>query len=275
MKFDFKRAIAQSELAMKNPKLECVILGPQGAGKSYAIGTLGVPTLHLYGTRESHGPKTARVVGKDNITPFCFTEYDGKSLSADDSLSLLESVLSNHSYLTESAFGAIALDGLAVLEDIIKQSTAWKEKCKTAKGTHNTFKETEASLELMAHVINLLKSAQRECGVHIVVTGILDVKETDQYGGIVEASPRLGGYGLAESLNQHFGDVLVISKMTKSGTSQWRFQFMSDLTRVAKDDTGNQKKAMNFNPRLSGCEVPTSMEADFAKLISYKADKMK
>lgn len=274
-KFDFKKAIAAAELTMRNPLLEAIILGPQGAGKSYVLGTLGCKTLHLYGTRESHGPKTARVEGGTNIVPFCFTEYNGAALSSDDSLEMLKSVLTDHAYLKQQGFAAIALDGMAVLEEMIKGTTEWTEKCKTAKGGHNTFKETEASLELMARVINWLKAAQRELGVHIVVTGILDVKETDPNGGVVDATPRLGGYGLAESLNQHFGDILVVGKMTRAGESKWKFQFMSDLTRVAKDEHGQQKKAMNFNPRLSGCKVEPIMDADLKQLAEYKAVQMK
>ncbi len=273
-KFDFKKAIAASEKTMKNPLLEAIVLGPQGSGKSYSIGTLGVRTLHLYGTRESHGPKTSRVEGGAHIIPLCFTEYEGRSLSSDESLEFLGSVLTNYSWIKEAGIEAIALDGMAVLEEMIKGTVEWADKCKTAKGGHNTFKETEASLDLMARVINWMKSAQRECGVHIVVTAILDVKETDQYGAIMEATPRLGGYGLAESIVQHWGDVLVIGKMTRNGETKYKFQFMSDLTRTAKDEHGAQKKALNFNPRLSGCEVEPMMDADFAKLIQYKATKM-
>lgn len=273
-KFDFKKAVAAAELTMKNPLLEAIILGPQGAGKSYTIGTMGCKTLHLYGTRESHGPKTARVEGGTNIVPMCFTEYNGKVLSSDESMDMLKAILTDYSYIKEQEFGAIALDGMAVLEEMIKGTTEWGEKCKTAKGQHNTFKETESSMELMARVINWLKGCQRELGVHIVVTGILDVKETDAYGAIVDASPRLGGYGLAESLNCHFGDILVVGKMTRNGESKWKFQFMTDLTRTAKDEHGVQKKSMNFSPRLSGCTVGPIMEADLSKLAEFKKAQM-
>ncbi len=274
-KFDFKKAIAAAERTMRNPLLEAIILGPQGAGKSYTIGTMGCKTLHLYGTRESHGPKTARVEGKENIVPMCFTEYEGRALDPDESMEYLKTVLTDHKYLLDEGFEAIALDGMAVLEEMIKGTTEWADKCKTAKGTHNTFKETEASLELMARVINWLKSCQRELGVHILCTGILDVKESDGFGAIVDASPRLGGFGLAEALNQHFGDVLVVGKMTRNGESKWKFQFMTDLTRVAKDEHGAQKKSLNFNPRLSGCKVEPIMDADLKKLAEYKAAQLK
>lgn len=275
MKVDMKKAKAEAAKSMKNPLLELVILGSQGAGKSYTIGTLGVKTLYLYGTRENHGPKTANVKGGDNIVPLCIDFYDGESLSADNSLEYIQAILTDYEELRKEGYKAIAFDGLAVLESIVKETTAWKEKCKTTGGKHNTFKESEASQELIGGVINLLKSCQRELGVHIAVTGILDVKSVDGFGAIEEASPRLGGYGLAESLNQHFGDIVVVGKMTKNGESKHKLQMMSDLTKASKDEHGNIKKAMNFNPRLSGLDVPPIMNADLAELAAYKREKMK
>lgn len=275
MKFDMAKAKSEARKLMGSSLLELCMLGSQGAGKSYALGTLGVKTLYLYGTRENHGPKTANVRGSGNIEPVCIDFYNGQAISADDSLGLLTHILTDHASLKAEGYKAIVLDGLAVLESIVKDTTAWKEKCKTAGGKHNPYKETEASQEIMGGIINLLKSAQRELSLHIVVTGILDVKAVDGFGAVEEASPRLGGYGLAESLNQHFGDIVVVGKMSKNGESKHKFQFMSDLTKVSKDESGNQKKAMNFSPRLSGLETPPVMDADLAALAKYKAEKMK
>lgn len=273
-KFDFKRAKAEAQKAMKSPLLQLVILGSQGAGKSYTIGTLGVKTLYLYGTREDHGPKTANVKGAGNIDPVCFDAVDGKQLSADDALAALNSILTDTDYIKAEGYKAVAVDGLAVLESIVKDSTAFKEKCKTTGGKHNSFLETGAAQDLIGGIINQLKALQRELGLHIVVTGILDVKAVDGFGAIEEATPRLSSYGLAESLNQHFADIIVVGKMTKNGESQHRIQFMSDLTKASKDEHGNIKRAMNFSPRLSGCDVPSTLPADLAALAKYKRDKM-
>jgi len=279
-KFDFAQAKALAAKAMKNPNLEAVILGAQGAGKSYALGTLGVKTLHIYGTRESHGPRTAAAgVGGDNIVPFCidYGIWPGESVerqfSADESFELLEAVLRDTDELRAAGYGALVCDGLAVLEAIVKETSAWKKKCLTAAGKHNTYKETEATQDLLGQVISWMKQACRELDMHLVVTGILDVKDTGVYGEITEASPRLGGYGLAETMNQHFGDVLVVGKMTRDGVRKWKFQFLTELTKVAKDENGGQKRAMNFNPRLSGYAVPEYFDADFAKLAAYKKEK--
>lgn len=279
--FDFKKAKEYARRAMKNPLLEAIILGPSGAGKSYTIGTLGCKTLYLYGTRESHGPKAASVKGTANMEPMAFdhgtwgTEKTERQFTGDESWSFLQAILKDHTYIKGEGYKAIALDGMKVLEDLVKSTTEWRQKCSTAKGGHNTFKETEASQEMIGTIISLLKTCQRECGVHIVVTGILDVKESDAFGAVVEASPRLGGYGLAESINQFFGDILVVGKMSKGGESKWKFQFMSDLTRVSKDEAGNQKKAMNFSPRLTGYEPPPFMDANLADVIKFKTENTK
>lgn len=283
-KFDFARAKSLAAKQMKNPLLEAIILGASGAGKSYAIGTLGVKTLYLYGTRETHGPQTAAVQGSTNIIPMCF-DYgvwpedaeprQERTFTADESLQFIEATLRDFDWIRKEGFKAVACDGMAVLEALVKDSTEWKEKCKTAKGTHNTFKETEASVDIIGRVVGYLKAVQRECGTHLLVTSMLDVKDTDPYGAILEAAPRLQGYGLAESLNAHFGDVLVVGKMTRDGQSKYKFQFMADITRTAKDEHGGQKRAMNFSPRLSGCEVPPMMDANLAEVAKLKREKMK
>jgi hypothetical protein len=281
MSFNFKQAKEAAKKALKNPLLEIVILGSQGAGKSYTIGTLGVKTLYLYGTRETHGPKAASVKGTANIEPMCidFGIWPGEKVerqfTADESWKFLTTILEDFEYLKSEGYKAIALDGLAVLDELVKGTTAWKEACKTASGKHNNYGETAASQSLIGQMINRLKACQRELGVHIVVTGILDVKSVDAFGGIEEASPRLSGYGLAESLNSNFGDIAVVGKMTKGGEIKYKFQFLSDLTRASKDDTGNIKRAMNFSPRLSGCETVPYMDADLSKLAAYKKEQMK
>lgn len=279
--FDFKKARELAKKALDTDLLELIILGPQGAGKSYAIGTLGVKTLYLYGTRESHGPKSASANGYNNLDLMCIdygvwaNETKERDFTSDESLKFLSAILQDHDFLRKEGYKAIAVDGLTVLENIIKNSSEWRDRCKTAQGKHNTFKETEASQEMLGNIINMLKTCQREIGCHIVVTGILDVKETDHTGAVIEASPRLGGYGLAEQLNQNFGDIVVVGKMTKNNVTKYKFQFMSDLVRVSKDEAGTQKRSMNFNPRLSGITIDQPiLDADLAELAKYKKQKM-
>ena len=240
-KFDFAKAKKQALAAMTNNKLQLIVLGHSGSGKSYCTGTLNCKTLYLFGMKEDHGPKSASNKGSDNIVPVCIDfgtwgdEKEERAYTADESYQVLAQILNDYATLKSEGFEAIVLDGLSVLEGIVKDTAQWKEKCKSASGKHNSFKESEASQELMGNVITWLKAAQREIDCHVIVTGIIDVKAKDQYGAVEEAVPRLGGYGLCESLIQHFADVTVVGKMTRGAETKYKFQFMSDLSKVAKD----------------------------------------
>lgn len=279
MSFNYARAKQQAAAAMSNPKLQLIVLGHSGSGKSYCVGSLGVKTLYLYGTRESHGPKSAATKGGDNIVPVCVDygtwgdEDVEREFTADESYQILSDILKDYARLKSEGFEAIVLDGLTVLEGIVKDTSLWAMKCKSANGKHNSFKESEASQELMGNVITWLKAAQREIDCHVVVTGIIDVKAKDQFGGVEEANPRLGGYGLCESLIQHFADVTVIGKMARGGEVKYKFQFLTDLSKVAKDEHGTVKKAQNFSPRITGIDVPPFVDADLSILADMKAKK--
>jgi len=276
--FNYANAIKSAKKLMECKKLQLILLGHQGAGKSFAIGTLGVKTLYLYGTRESHGPVSASTSAGDNVLPICIDygywekETTERAFTADESLKLVEQILKDYKWLREEKFGAIAIDGLPVLESVAKDSQLWKEKCKTASGKHNTYKETEATQEVIGTILGWLKAAQVELDIHVIATGIIDVKEKDGYGAIVEATPRLAGYGLAETMNQHFADIACVGKMSMNGEVKYKFQFLVDLTKASKDLQGNLKKSMNFSPRISGCkDLPDMMDADLSKLADWKA----
>jgi hypothetical protein len=276
-KFDFKKAREAAVKMSKLNKLQVILLGHSGSGKSYALGTLGCRTLYLYGTKEAHGPQSARNEGGDNIVPMCMDygtwpgEDDKRAFTGDESYEFICSLLSDIDHIKSEKVGAVVIDSLSVLEAIVKDTSKWADKCKTTAGKHNTFKESEASQEMLGAIIDKLKYIQQELDVHVVVTGIIDVKDKDGFGAVVEAVPRLGGYGLCENMIQHFADVVVTGKMTKNGEVKYKFQFMTDLTKAAKDEHGNVKKAMNFSPRLTGCTPPSSMDANLAELAKLKA----
>lgn len=276
-RFDYKKAEQSARKLMECKKLQLIILGHQGAGKSFVVGTLGVKTLYLYGTRESHGPVSASTLGGDNVFPLCMDygtwadEKEERHFTSDESMAMIEQVLKDYAWMREEKFGAIVIDGLPVLEGIAKDSTLWKEKCKTASGKHNTYRETESTQEVLGSMLGWLKAAQVELDVHVIATGIIDVKEKDGFGGVVEAVPRLAGYGLAETMNQHFADITCIGKMSMGGEVKYKFQFLVDLTKASKDLQGNLKKSMNFSPRISGCkDLPDIMNADLDELAAYK-----
>jgi hypothetical protein len=277
--FDFNKMQQSSTASLESNKLELLLMGPSGAGKSFTIGSLGVKTLYLYATRETHGPKSAQVKGGDLVVPFCIDygtwpgESTARQFTAEESLQLLRSILTNYDFIKSNKFEAVALDGMAAMEVIIKDSKEWQKKCLTTQGKHNTFKESEASTEMLGSIVSLLKGVQRECNVHIVATSMIDVKDMDGFGGISEAAPKLQGYGVCEAVVANFGDVLVVGRMTKGTDVKWKFQSLMDVKKVSKDENGTIKKILNFAPRLSGATLPAIMDADLSQVIKLKEKK--
>lgn len=279
MTFNFAKAKESALKSLNSPLLELLLLGPSGSGKSYCTGTTRLKTLFIYFTRETHGPKTAAVVGRDNIVPICVDfgtalgETEERSFTADETLANLRTLLTSYELITAEGFKSVVLDGIAALEIVVKDSTEWKKKCQSTKGVHNSFKESEASQEIIGDIINSLKAVQRECRTHIIATAILDVKDMDSMGGITEAAPRLQGYGLCEAVVANFGDVLVVGKMVKGADVKWKFQSLTDVKKVSKDDNGSIRKILNFSPRVSGLVLPPIMDADLSKIIEMKENK--
>jgi len=277
--FDFNKMQQSSTASLESNKLELLLMGPSGAGKSFTIGSLGVKTLYLYATRETHGPKSAQVKGGDLVVPFCIDygtwpgESTARQFTAEESLQLLRSILTNYDFIKSNKFEAVALDGMAAMEVIIKDSKEWQKKCLTTQGKHNTFKESEASTEMLGSIVSLLKGVQRECNVHIVATSMIDVKDMDGFGGISEAAPKLQGYGVCEAVVANFGDVLVVGRMTKGTDVKLKFQSLMDVKKVSKDENGTIKKILNFAPRLSGATLPAIMDADLSQVIKLKEKK--
>jgi hypothetical protein len=106
------------------------------------------------------------------------------------------------------------------------------------------------------------------------MTCILDVRALGEDGEVVEASPRLSTYSVAESLIQQFGDVVVVGRMEKDEKIAYRFQFGATVSKTSKDVRGVVKKLINFNPRISGVEtLPANMKASLADVIKLKEKK--
>lgn len=271
--FDFSKALEQAKSVLSNNGLEAIILGPSGAGKSSLLGSFGVPTLYLFSTGENHGPKAAEKRAKESgsqVYPVCMDYADGRQLTAEETYARVLSVLGEGGSLAKNGIKAIAVDGAAELEIYIRDTKEWKDACKSASGKHNAFAEPAATCAMFRPIFNALKALQRDHGIHFAMTCMLDVKEYGPSGEVVEGAPRLKGFQVAEMLLQQFGDVLVVGRMTKGNESKWKLQFMTDITKAAKDDAGLQKRAINFNPRLSGVTVPAVVDADLRAVISLK-----
>lgn len=274
MAFDFKRAFEDAKQDLNNNKLFLVLLGASGNGKSFTQGTFGVKTLYLYCQGESHGPKSAATLGKDNIVPICIDRDETGELKADDALKRLNNILDDIEGIKKAGFGAISLDGFTELEGLVRASTRFTIMTTTDSGKHNGFAEPAATLFQFKEIISKLKRLQRGAGVHVCVTEILNVKEMNDEGLVLDATPSLLGYSVAVGVVQQFDDVVIIGRMQKKDKISYRFQLMAAATKVSKDGvTGEIKKTFNFSPRLTGVDIlslPATLEANLSELIKIK-----
>jgi hypothetical protein len=270
--FNFEAAIAQADKDAKSTALEAIILAPSGGGKSSLAGTFGVKTLYCYGSGENHGIKAAKKQGGDLVVGVCYDMH----ASPDEALGNLQSILNDSDKLVKMGIKAIVIDGATELEDLVRGSMAWKKACLTAKGTHNTYEEQKATLSCIRPLITALKELQRKHGMHFALTCTLDVKDLGAFGEITDASPRLKGFAVAESLVQQFSDVIVVGRMVKGTDIKHKIQFMTELTKTSKEENGTVKRTINFSPRISGfnlSELPPILDADLSKLVEMKAAK--
>ena len=285
MSFNFKKAIEFASKKSENDLLGAIILAPSGGGKSFLTGTLGVKTLYLHTLGEDHGPQGAKAMGGDLVVPLCINYSDeGKLLTLEDGrtpdndaiYANLLSILSSGAALAKAGFKAIALDGAPEVEAVIRGTALFREKCRSNKGTHNTFQEGPAVNEMLRPILNLLKDVQREHGMHYLVTCTLDVQAMDESGNILGSSPQMSTYSVAETLVRQFGDILAVGRMTKGESIKHKIQFMCKVSRSSKTAVGTVKKSINFNPRLGGFKVedlPAIMDADLAKVVELKKTK--
>jgi len=256
--------------------LFCCVLGPSGAGKSHAIGTLGVKTLFLHFVGERHGIDSSKKEGSDNIIPYCLDSDGKKSLDPDETLSRLRAILSDPQGLKDQGFGAIVLDGLTEMDMCISDSKELKKMCLTSQGKVDGFKLTPATKRIASGLMNSLQNIRSKTGIHIIVTCILTVGDTDEEGALLGCIPQLGTYGLAESVLQKFGDRVVVTPLVRddpdTGKKETIRVFDSRVvsTKVSKDVNGIVKKTSNFSCRLSSGELPKLMKADLSELIKIK-----
>jgi hypothetical protein len=261
-KFDFSKAIAKAKAKLEDKKLNAIVLAPSGGGKSSLMGTIGVPTLYLYCTAESHGPQQATAFATGDITPICIDD----ERTADESLEFIKAILSDKEFL--KSYGAIALDSITSLEAIVRESMDFKSRCLTSQNKHNNFAEPAAINAIIGEILSLLKASEK----HVVTTLALDVRSLDgETGEILEASPKLSTYSCAEFIIMNFGDVMIIGPLTKDEKTAHRIQFGGKVSKASKDAAGHIKKLINFTPRVSGVKtLPNSLPAKLSDVIKLK-----
>lgn len=256
---------------VKNDKVFLIVLGSSGSGKSHVAGTSPGKILYLHTASERHGALSATAGGGDVLAVCIDRDKTGKDLKADEAFKRGLEIL-NPEVLKKAKIETIVLDGLTELEKIIRATTKWANLCSTGSGKHNSFAEGASTIVMADEYMKALRDAQDKVGVHVVVTGILDVQEVDDNGAVGVAKPRLSGYAVAEGLIQQFPDILVVGRVTgKDGKSGRVFQTQSDVQRVSKDQAGVVKKFINFSPRLAGiADLPAFIKADIKEVIRLK-----
>ena len=263
---DYKAEIAKAKKQFSKNKIEAIVLGPSGSGKSALGGTFSGKTLYLYGSAENHGPKSAMTYGGQEVDPICID----KDRTPDDAIKLLLDILGDSAFL--KGYAAIVIDSATVLEDIIRNTKEFKLSCLSAKGQHNTFAEGPAMLTIFNKIMTLLRDSDKD----YLVTCILDVQSLDSDSGeIMESKPRLSTYAVAEGLIQQFPDVLVIGPMTKGDKCAHRLQFSAGVKRNSTDESGSIKKTINFRPRITGAKtLPASCAASMEEVRKLKEVKV-
>jgi hypothetical protein len=271
---DFAKLEKDAIESLKTDLLFVALLGGSGQGKSRACGSLPGKILYIHTSGESHGPISA-AAGGNTVFPIQIDVDTKRALSADETYVRLLEILKSREQLEKLGIKSVVLDGATELEQVIRGTKAFKEKCKTSSGGHNAFNEGAATIDLMRPVLDELRNLQRDLKVHIVVTCLLDVKNVGDKKEVLEASPKLTSYGVASSVIPQFGDVLMIGRMQEDeGEVQYNFQMGGNVSKVSKEVNGRVKKMINFSPRISvlnhGVEIPEYIPADFAEILKIK-----
>lgn len=278
MTIDWKKLKTQKP---KTAPLFAIVFGPSGAGKSSSIGTLNKSTLVLHSQVESHAATNARANSEtpDSIVGMDYSVYtEENTLDADKTYQNLVSVLKD----TElpKAFEAIALDSWTELQSIVGRTSKFRDMCRTDKGVHNKFAETDSYLALLNEVVQALLNLHRQ-GVHIVTTCAALVKEASDDGTEITAKPSLLGFNVGEGLVRNFSDVLFVAlTRTEENKAEHKLLFNPTVGLVSKDQKGKVQKMSfaNFSPRLSYFkreDLPDITDVNLSKIVTARDAKNK
>ena len=265
-KIDYAAEFAKTAKMLEGDKLNAIVLAPSGGGKSSLAGTFGVKTLYLYGSSEAHGPRNAMAYSNCEVLPICIDA----GRDPDQVLEFLSNILQDSEFLKD--FEAVVIDSVNALEVIIKESNKFKLSCLTDKGKINSFVESDRLLSIFNDILKDL----RNTGKHTLMTCVLDAQQIDsETGEILESTPRISTYKVAEHIIMQFGDVFTVGKLTIGEKEGYRIQFGGKISKTSKDAAGRIKKLINFNPRLAGYgkELPDHIPANLSKLLMLKQGK--
>lgn len=275
--FDFDALEASVQESLNSDLLFAIVLGMSGNGKSRVCGTLPGKILYLYTGGERHGSLSASAAGGKVIPVQVDFNYNKKVpyATSDEVYANVLTILKSSDSLVKAGYSSVVLDGLTELEQMVRGTKGFKEKCKTSSGGHNSFAEGAATVDMFRPVLDELRNLQRTAKVHVAVTCILDVKSLGDKKEILEASPKLTSYGVASGIIPQFEDILVVGRMQEDeGPVEYNFQMMGNVSRTSKEANGRIKKTINFSPRISvsnhGVEIPEYIPADFSHILKIK-----
>lgn len=274
---DFDALEANVAADLNSDLIYAIVLGMSGGGKSRVCGTLPGKTLYLYSGAEKHGALSASAAGGKIVPVLVDFNYDKKQPYAtkDEIYANTLKILKSHDSFIKSGFNSVVLDGLTEQEMIIRGTTAFKTACKTSSGGHNSFQEGVATSDLIRTILEELRNLQRVAKCHVAVTCILDVKAVGDKKEILESSPKLKSYGVAEGTVPMFDDILVVGRLQEDDEKpEYVFQMMGGVSKTSKEVNGRVKKTINYNPRISvsnhGVEIPEYIPANFAEILKIK-----
>lgn len=277
---DFKKLKEEAKTLNKAQPLFAVVLGTPAGGKSSLCGTLKVPTLFLHTSLESHGPINASASKDSDVTPFDITvsKADGTT-DPDATYNNLLSILRSPD-LTKH-FKAVCVDSVTELEQVIRKSKLFADRCKALSGKHNTYAESPTVTDMLKDVVEVTSSLHKQ-GMHIMFTCAAATKVTEN-SDTMEVTPVLQGYGIALEFLKNFHDVLLVARVTKEeedGTSKTvhALVFKGNISRVSKDLKGQTLRSVNFSPRVSGLPIdklPDLFKADLDALLKKRDELIK
>lgn len=278
MVLNFK-AIKTAQASAPLKPLFCIILGSSGSGKSSTLGTTGVPTLLLHGLTEAHAGTAARARGGDCVSVDFTVRRADSTVDYDATYKNLQDIIKQGDI--KDHFGAIAIDSVTELQQIVRGTAKWKQLCLTDKGTHNSFKEGESDIKMIKEIIDQL-IVLHEAGLMVFVTCAAVTKSLEDDGSVSECTPSLLGFSVAHDVIRNFADILLVSRITEENEAgdfkpSHKFIFKSNISKVSKDLKGNVLKTQNFSPRISGMtleQLPETCVADIAKVVAGRNKKL-
>ncbi len=248
------------------------LMGASGSGKSHMIGTYPGKVLYLYGSGESHGPASAAKNNSNIIAiPWDKTKQNGKPVLLDPAKAYgrLIEILSDTEALKGQGIECVAIDSYTNLVNDIKETPMFKQRCLSAKGVHNAFKEGEALIEMLSKVTRCLQNLSDFHGIDVIVPLDLSIMSTGANGEIIDCKPGLPQFGVAKAVVQQFPDILVLGRVGPKRTPVLQNYVTPKM--VSKDADKQPVKYQEFTVRLKGVnEIPEELNPDLREILKLK-----